>query len=598
MQQLNKEQFNEFQLAVKNGVDPSLLTPGYNAGQMREKRLAIENRLDPSLFTTDISAEKMHSMRILMQMGMEINNDFVHAYDENQLREIQLGEKYGLNTSVYQHSFLSASQMKSMRLKLLSEKVVQYIRHQAVNILSKLEEKISPEKSIEQSRDAQLEAAVLNVLKELELSDSATLEQVAEQVSKAVDDRESIQLSEDDLLVDAETVKTAGEYEVLDTYIYTDDISFALLRDKSNQYLIAHKYKEDDLHNASWDDEVHYDNVISAATDYKELIQEADSVKEKINEATKSFSFNETEYIVLGVDDMYDDAYRLNMLKTNAKDIRDQYLQVVAVLDSNPTIKNLADQILKNRVHERIAQNEEVVKAEEPEALKTEASKTVNQTVNHEKNAESDALDKQYLARAQSKDTKSAALDYIANNSNDEEVLCAVLNNPNCPNAVMHLLLQHDNEKVKSVASAALETREKTNNLEEIVIDKSNVIREFPTKNEKDRTGKPMMLSIIALPERNSIGLGATMVIPSYFVQPIKDNPEQVKVQINPSRTFDIRANDISVIKDGKTIIKEFNKEKTKSLDKRLAKATEKKAKAPRKTKSKEKEKTKDDIQK
>lgn len=561
MNTLTKDQFTQFQLASQHGVDTAYLTPDLTADQMREKRLALESGYDPAMFTADISAEKMHSIRSFLDLGVDVDMQFIHTYSEEQLREIQLGEKYGLNTSVYQYPYLDATQMRSMRLRLLSEKLIQYIKYQAVNVLHKIEDKLVPTPVVNNiSDDEKLRAAVISVLKEMDFTDAISIEDVKNKLEKVIDNSNKIDPAQDIISDDVEKPLSyknvdGQSVEVIDSYTFLQKRIFALLKFDDHNYAIVNNLKvENDA--VTYDDSENYSSLIMASKAYQSLVIEAQMKEKNISNPDLFHNLNEAEFVVMAMSDMYTDEMRLAFVQDHPEEIRQSIVEFLAETEEVPEIKTAAQQILSSRA----------------EASKEQAAQT-----------------KKTLETAQSKDTPSAVLRAIAEKSKDEEVLNAVLKNPNCSTSTMYYL--KENSTISEAAQAAISERMSNDKWESIEVDRSLMVRDFPS-HQLDKNKQPIMLTLIKLPEHNSIGLGATMVVPKNSIKDMPEKTDKVSLSINTDRNFTIKCDKSDTILSGKDVIKELNSGKGKSLDDRLKKATQKKE-SPKKEKTKETTKSK-----
>ena len=176
------------------------------------------------------------------------------------------------------------------------------------------------------------------------------------------------------------------------------------------------------------------------------------------------------------------------------------------------------------------------------------------------------------MAAANSLESGSSKLHSIASKTTDEKVLLAVLANPNCSNATMYMLQESENETISKAADQALHKREETNKFESVTMDKSAVCHVFQSENKKDKSGKPLSITIIALPQENSIGMGATIAVPSNSVKTVDD--QHISVSINTSRNLEVRLDKARKIISGKEVVNELQKGKT--LDERLKHAKDK----------------------
>lgn len=550
---LTKKQFKEFQIAINHGLDPKEFPDTLNDMQMHEKRLALENGMDVSLFTPDVSADKMRLIRQLMEMDAPVNPSLVHNYDEDQLREIKLGVKYNLNTELYSFPFLSASQMRSMRLRMMATNLLHHIKITATEFLRRLEDKIIGGSSAAVTNQERQIAALVTLLKQVDLSDKNTIDDVLEAVKSVFDSVNEIDPEQDILSEEPKqsiSAKVNGvEADILNVYRFSKDRSFALLKLGEDNFLIVNNFKIDDqTGDVSFKESESYKDVMEAAAEYQDLISEAQKKEKDVN----SLNLNMYEWELLENDDPLPASERVTMIQEHKQDIHPAVLMLLISNENEDKSIRQAAQAALNQ-------------------LKSQEKQDPQEKENKESPKKDDSIDK-YMAAANSLESGSSKLHSIASKTTDEKVLLAVLANPNCSNATMYMLQESENETISKAADQALHKREETNKFESVTMDKSAVCHVFQSENKKDKSGKPLSITIIALPQENSIGMGATIAVPSNSVKTVDD--QHISVSINTSRNLEVRLDKARKIISGKEVVNELQKGKT--LDERLKHAKDK----------------------
>lgn len=120
---LNANQLKELYLGRKAGVDTSLYcSPMISAEEMKELRRTFSivfDNYDQDQIIQILDAAK-HGVNFRIMLKLEL--------DHLQMRQIKLGERYGIDTSVYNLPNFSAEQMQQLRFELIVRKVIETIK--------------------------------------------------------------------------------------------------------------------------------------------------------------------------------------------------------------------------------------------------------------------------------------------------------------------------------------------------------------------------------------------------------------------------------------------------------------------------------------
>lgn len=197
----NENQLKELYLGLKSGLDISLYNnPKILAEEMKELRKSAAKGVDLKRFAEAVintgEYNKEQTLQILdaAKHGVNYSRMLNPDLDHLQMRQIKLGERYGIDTSVYATADFSAEQMQQLRLELIVRRVMDNIK----NFFKEVWEKIfkTAELNITEEEAANIKEAV-SVNSEQGLADklfsNATLiiissniyDKVAEQILEA-----------------------------------------------------------------------------------------------------------------------------------------------------------------------------------------------------------------------------------------------------------------------------------------------------------------------------------------------------------------------------------------------------------------------------
>lgn len=133
--ELNEKQLKELYLGRKAGIDISLYcSPKISAEEMKELRKTAAAGIDLKeiaqavVKTGDYNKEQTLQILDAAKHGVSFKNMLNPELDHMQMREIKLGERYGIDTSVYATADFSAEQMQKLRLELTVQKVIESIK--------------------------------------------------------------------------------------------------------------------------------------------------------------------------------------------------------------------------------------------------------------------------------------------------------------------------------------------------------------------------------------------------------------------------------------------------------------------------------------
>lgn len=261
-----------YRAAVKAGFDPALLLAGkFDLNQLKEMTLGKQHGVDTAIYTSpEISAEKMRTARMLMEMGTKVDPQMLEVYDEGQLEEIRLGEKYGLNTSLYMNPELSADDMKHLRMLELAQKIVDLIKEKSKELFNALKERMAPVLEVDPQdiKQESLESVALQALKNIDFDSIDTMEELQKTVLQQLEENTfAVEELEEEEPIRNESYELINKSEI-------DGESIAVL--KSNQgedYRLVHNYKEMDGQ-MQWDEEVVCTSREAAGKLYQEAILE------------------------------------------------------------------------------------------------------------------------------------------------------------------------------------------------------------------------------------------------------------------------------------------------------------------------------------
>lgn len=131
----NEKQLKELYLGRKAGIDISLYClPELPAEAMKELRKTAAAGVDlKEIAKTVIQTGKYNRDQTLQILdaakhGVNFKNMLNPDLDHLQMRQIKLGERYGIDTNVYASPDFSAEQMQRLRLELIVQKVIETIK--------------------------------------------------------------------------------------------------------------------------------------------------------------------------------------------------------------------------------------------------------------------------------------------------------------------------------------------------------------------------------------------------------------------------------------------------------------------------------------
>lgn len=213
--ELNEKQLKELYLGVKSGLDISLYnSPKISAEEMKELRRSAAKGVDLRNFAEAViktgEYNKEQTLQILdaAKHGISYKNMLNPELGYLQMRQIKLGERYGIDTSVYADADFSAEQMQQLRLELIVRKVMENIR----NFFREAWEKIcnSAAHNIPQEEAANIKEAVLTSSEE-GLADRLFSEATLIIVSSKISDKIVEQVLEAERGLENETILNSME---------------------------------------------------------------------------------------------------------------------------------------------------------------------------------------------------------------------------------------------------------------------------------------------------------------------------------------------------------------------------------------------------
>lgn len=528
MKTLNKHQFKEFRRAQKSGFDPAILE-GMDEYQMREKRLAAEAGLDLTYFTPDVSAEKMNAIRNLMLLKAEIQPEFAQSYDADQLNQLRLGVEYGLDTSQYQYPYLSATQMRSIRLELLGEKIVAFIKANAIEVYNRMLEKlpiVTHHKSRSEQGLVSYAAEVVNrmenygdkeLLNQTEKFDIA--EFVENQFSPALDKVGEVFIESDQ----SDQPRMDMDRTVLaENHVF---LNFALVMMNKNDFRIIKDY-DPSLSTEQLDPSQYekYTDAKEAFRDYQSIVVAAEKEEAEFNNLCNKM--NPLEQAAMNVHeevnkdagfyDAKDETFLVQLIERNHDHIRQPFLNRITISTQSDHVRNAAQKALRQEKQDRNVSHED---------QKPQRESTANSV---------DTLIKQ----ASDVSLSSTKLNSMAAKTDNPQVLAAIIQNPNCSTTLIRKYVDHEDAALSEIAQKVMGTRSKMSTVT-AEVNYDQVLKEFPS-HIQDKNGKPIMLTVLRLPDANPYGVGATCVVPSSAIH-MDISGRFAQVKLNPQRTFEIR---------------------------------------------------------
>ena len=213
---LNEKQLRELYLARKANIDISLYAfPKVSAEEMKELRKSaaagvnLKDIAETVIRTGDYNKEQTLQILDAARHGVSFKNMLNPELDHLQMRQIKLGERYGIDTSIYSTTDFSAEQMQSLRLELTVQKVIERIKEFFKERWDSILEwagrkKITPEmaEEINDIVSAQSPKGIVNQL----ISESALTV-----IAAKVYDKVSAQILEGEKEIENETVQSTTE---------------------------------------------------------------------------------------------------------------------------------------------------------------------------------------------------------------------------------------------------------------------------------------------------------------------------------------------------------------------------------------------------
>ncbi len=238
----NDKQVAMFQKFIRAGFDiEGVKNPDFNEKQLRELYLARKANINISLYAfPNVSAEEMKALRKSAASGMnltEIAETVIRTGNYNkeqtlqildaarhgvsfenmlnpdlghlQMREIKLGERYGINTSIYATPDFSAEQMQRLRLELTVQKVIErikeFFKERWDNILEWARRKEVTPETAEEIKD------IVSAQSPKGIVDQIISESALTVIAAKVYDKVSAQILEGEKEIENETVQSTTE---------------------------------------------------------------------------------------------------------------------------------------------------------------------------------------------------------------------------------------------------------------------------------------------------------------------------------------------------------------------------------------------------
>lgn len=131
----NEKQLKELYLALKSNINISLYAyPEVSAEEMKALRKSALAEVDLQEIAEAVVStgnyNKEQTLQILdaAKHGVSFKNMLNPEFDYLQMRQIKLGERYGIDTSVYATTDFTYDQMQKLRLELTVQKVIEKIK--------------------------------------------------------------------------------------------------------------------------------------------------------------------------------------------------------------------------------------------------------------------------------------------------------------------------------------------------------------------------------------------------------------------------------------------------------------------------------------
>lgn len=133
--EFSEKQLNELYLGKKAGIDISLYClPKVSAEVMKEFRKTASAGIDLKEIALTVMRTGEYNRDQTLQIldaakhGVNFKNMLDPDLDHLQMRQIKLGERYGIDTNVYASPDFTAEQMKALRVELIVRKVLETIK--------------------------------------------------------------------------------------------------------------------------------------------------------------------------------------------------------------------------------------------------------------------------------------------------------------------------------------------------------------------------------------------------------------------------------------------------------------------------------------
>lgn len=242
---------------------------------MHELRLAMQKGLDVTLYAeTEVSAEMMKAARKLQGLDVKVDHELLNIYTIEQLEEIRLGHKYGLDVSKFDNPNLTPSQMEKIRLYELTQHIITLIKEKAMSLFNSLLDHI-PLKASAISAEEQVSNAIINVLKNTDYSKFNTLQKLSDHITEMLRNPEKFDVRPDMDEPVEEKNPAIEKYEVIDTIeLYGKNIAF-LKQLTTGDYIIADNYVAQGENLMSWEDETTFETIEDAKVAFQGKVFEA-----------------------------------------------------------------------------------------------------------------------------------------------------------------------------------------------------------------------------------------------------------------------------------------------------------------------------------
>lgn len=260
----------EYLKAVSAGISPEVLNSGFSADQFKEMRLGKEHGVDQSIYSfPEVSADKMRTVRKLQEMGVKVDKKLLEIYSDEQLNEIRLGKKFGIDTKLYQNPMLDADDMRTLRLLSMAQKIVESIKEKAYEIYTGIKNSFlntsTESEALDQAVQNTLEKQTFKQLQLFNVDDFDNLNEVRDFILEKFNEKECLKEVNDEL------PKHDTDYIRHDiAEVNGEKIALMQVSGKED-YFVAHHYQENSTI-ADWKDEQHFDTKEGAAAHYQNYL--------------------------------------------------------------------------------------------------------------------------------------------------------------------------------------------------------------------------------------------------------------------------------------------------------------------------------------